>query len=185
MSEHHSTECMNWGGRCICAHSDNKTKYDFEKEHWKVMKDPTSNPPSHREKVKYSETAEMIREECDSLAAMLIQKNEAYGDSAISPKRIFSRADSVEQIKVRIDDKLSRMANTKDGQDAMGEDIEKDLLGYLILLRVARRKQWRSTAGAEKCPVCKRPRPECDCGNACHGQPSEGYTSQGRGDPVG
>jgi hypothetical protein len=49
--------------------------------------------------------------------------------------RIFSKADPEEQIRVRIDDKLSRLAR---GHDA-GEDVILDLLGYLILLRIARR----------------------------------------------
>lgn len=41
----------------------------------------------------------------------------------------------VEQIRVRLDDKLSRLARGS----AAGEDVELDLLGYLILLRVARK----------------------------------------------
>lgn len=82
-----------------------------------------------------TDTQTLIREECQALAEMLLAKNRAYGDSATRPVRIFSRADPVEQIKVRLDDKLSRMAR---GFTA-GEDVELDLLGYLILLRVARR----------------------------------------------
>lgn len=80
-------------------------------------------------------TQEMIEMECEALAQMLIAKNKAYGDSAINPVRIFSQADPVEQIKVRLDDKLSRLSRGS----AAGEDVELDLLGYLILLRVARR----------------------------------------------
>ena len=52
----------------------------------------------------------LIVEERRRLEAMLLAKNEAYGNSAIDPLRIFSRADPVEQIRVRIDDKLSRLA---------------------------------------------------------------------------
>lgn len=80
-------------------------------------------------------TAEMIREECDWVCEMLLSKNAAYGDSAVNPLRVFSKADPVEQINVRMDDKLSRMARGA----AAGEDPELDLLGYLILKRVARR----------------------------------------------
>jgi hypothetical protein len=65
---------------------------------------------------------------------MLLAKNEAYGNSALDPLRIFSRAEPDELIRVRLDDKLSRIAR---GQ-AAGEDVEADLLGYLILLRVWR-----------------------------------------------
>jgi len=80
-------------------------------------------------------TADLIVAECEALKELLLRKNLAYGDSAIRPLRIFSKADPEEQIKVRIDDKLSRLAR---GSDA-GEDTIQDLLGYLILLRVARR----------------------------------------------
>jgi hypothetical protein len=44
----------------------------------------------------------------------------------------------VEQIKVRLDDKLSRLIHGS----AAGEDVVLDLLGYLILLRVATKEQW-------------------------------------------
>lgn len=71
---------------------------------------------------------------CDEIRDMLLEKNRAYGSSALAPVRIFSRASSVEQILVRLDDKLSRLARGK----AAGEDVELDLLGYLILLRIAR-----------------------------------------------
>lgn len=74
--------------------------------------------------------------ECDALAAMLLEKNAAYGNSALEPVRVFSKASPIEQILVRIDDKLSRLARGS----AAGEDVELDLLGYLILLRVARQK---------------------------------------------
>ena len=80
-------------------------------------------------------TADLIAAECEALKELLLQKNAAYGDSAIRPLRIMSKADPEEQIRVRIDDKLSRLAR---GSDA-GEDTIQDLLGYLILLRVARR----------------------------------------------
>jgi hypothetical protein len=79
----------------------------------------------------------LIEEECDSVKNLLIQKNKEYGNSAIDPKRIFSRSSPVEQIKVRIDDKLSRLA-TK-GDKEIKEDTVADLIGYLVLLKVANR----------------------------------------------
>lgn len=82
-----------------------------------------------------TDTQTLIADECDALKAMLLAKNLAYGDSALRPLRIFSKASSVEQILVRLDDKISRLAR---GSDA-GEDVIQDLVGYLILLRVARR----------------------------------------------
>lgn len=77
-------------------------------------------------------SAELIIKECDAIKAMLLQKNAAYGDSAMNPVRVFSKADPVEQLKVRIDDKLSRLMK---GANA-GEDVVLDLIGYLVLLRI-------------------------------------------------
>jgi len=78
-----------------------------------------------------------VRAECNTLADMLVEKNRAYGNSALSPVRIFSKSPIEEQILVRIDDKLSRLAR---GNNA-GEDVIFDLLGYLILLRIARQSK--------------------------------------------
>lgn len=78
--------------------------------------------------------ATLIETTCDELKSFLLSKNKAYGNSALDPVRIFSKASPVEQILVRIDDKLSRLSRGS----AAGEDVEKDLLGYLLLLRVAR-----------------------------------------------
>ena len=83
-------------------------------------------------------TAERISIVCDNVKAMLIAKNAAYGDSALSPLRVFSRADTTEQLRVRIDDKLSRIAR---GHEFENDDTVLDLIGYLILLRVAQGKR--------------------------------------------
>ena len=80
-------------------------------------------------------SAQMIEAECDALKAMLLEKNSRYGDSALRPIRLFSKADSAEALRVRIDDKLSRLARGS----AAGEDVVLDLLGYLVLLRIAER----------------------------------------------
>lgn len=71
---------------------------------------------------------------------LLVEKNRAYGNSALDPVRIFSKADPMEQLFVRIDDKLSRL---KRGH-AAGEDVVKDLQGYLLLVRVAQMRAERS-----------------------------------------
>ena len=83
-------------------------------------------------------TQEAIAIACDEIKNFLLRKNSEYGDSAINPKRIFSDADPIEQINVRIDDKLSRIANRK--EKTITEDTELDLIGYLILKRVALRR---------------------------------------------
>lgn len=68
-----------------------------------------------------------------SIRTMLLRKNASYGDSALSPIRVFSRASTDEQLRVRIDDKLKRLAN---GGEHGGEDTVADLIGYLVLLRI-------------------------------------------------
>jgi hypothetical protein len=82
-------------------------------------------------------TADRIRTKCESIASMLIEKNRAYGDSALAPARIFSSASPIEAINVRIDDKLSRLQR---GTEYPGDDTILDLTGYLILLLIARDK---------------------------------------------
>ena len=71
----------------------------------------------------------------NNITKMLIEKNRKYGNSALKPQRIFSKASATEQIKVRIDDKLSRMKNQQNDED---EDVINDLIGYLILLKIAK-----------------------------------------------
>ena len=71
----------------------------------------------------------------NNITKMLIEKNRKYGNSALEPQRIFSKASAAEQIKVRIDDKLSRMKNQQNDED---EDVISDLIGYLILLKIAK-----------------------------------------------
>lgn len=77
-----------------------------------------------------------IRGAADEIVNLLIEKNQAYGNSALDPVRVFSKSDNIEQLNVRIDDKLSRLAR---GNDA-GEDVVKDLLGYLLLYRVQQKR---------------------------------------------
>ena len=79
-------------------------------------------------------TQDQIFKICDEIKEILLGKNRKYGDSAINPVRIFSKANPIEQINVRIDDKISRI---KSAQDDDTEDAELDLIGYLILKRVA------------------------------------------------
>lgn len=78
--------------------------------------------------------AEAILGVCLGVARFLMHKNKAYGDSALKPMRVFSKASPIEQLRVRMDDKISRLSR---GESA-GEDAELDLLGYLVLLLVAR-----------------------------------------------
>lgn len=68
-----------------------------------------------------------------NVADNLEKKSISYGDSVGKPLRIFSQAGTTEGIRVRIDDKLSRVAR---GKEWPGDDVVIDLVGYLALLAV-------------------------------------------------
>ncbi len=73
-----------------------------------------------------------LRPHLESIALLLIEKNKAYGNSALDPVRVFSNASPDEAIRVRLDDKISRLVRGH----AAGEDTLFDLIGYLFLLRI-------------------------------------------------
>lgn len=66
---------------------------------------------------------------------MLTEKNRKYGNSALEPINIFSKLDKIEQLKISIDHKLKRIQNQQ--QDDTEDNID-DLIGYLILLKIAK-----------------------------------------------
>lgn len=87
------------------------------------------------EEIRQKEFSMSVYRVVEDLARLLIEKNRKYGDSALNPARIFSKADSMEQLRVRLDDKLNRIKNAQDDDT---EDAVKDLTGYLILFMIAR-----------------------------------------------
>jgi len=68
---------------------------------------------------------------------LLISKNKQYGNSALDPVRVFSTASLKEQLLVRLDDKVSRLARGS----AAGEDVAADMLGYLLLVSIAEARE--------------------------------------------
>jgi len=76
-----------------------------------------------------------IAKVCDDIKELLLYKNKKYGNSALKPSRIFSKSSAVEQLLVRIDDKLNRVSK---GAGLIGEDedVIMDLIGYLVLLKI-------------------------------------------------
>lgn len=93
-----------------------------------------------------------IASACDEVKELLLEKNAKYGNSALDPVRIFSQSSPVEQILVRIDDKLSRIQRGA-GLIQNDEDVIKDLTGYLILLRVALLEAAKDKEGLEESKV--------------------------------
>lgn len=83
-------------------------------------------------------TQALIIKKCDELKELLLEKNRKYGDSAINPCRVFSKASATEQILVRMDDKINRIKNRQNDED---EDVIKDLAGYCVLYMIAKEKE--------------------------------------------
>lgn len=71
---------------------------------------------------------------------LLLSKNRKYGDAALNPSQTFSKANPIELINVRLDDKLSRIRNRQNDED---EDVEMDLIGYLLLKQIAKKRATR------------------------------------------
>ncbi len=87
-------------------------------------------------------TKEKIIEECRYVEALLIEKNEAYGDAATNPSNVFSTNSPRASICARIDDKLNRIKNR--GINDSTEDTVTDLIGYLILLKIVLKDEQHS-----------------------------------------
>ncbi len=85
---------------------------------------------------KENNTQELISSVCDSIKAVLLEKNKRYGNSALEPVKVFSKVDSEEAIKVRLDDKISRVKNSSE----LRKNDVFDMIGYLTLLSV--KKGW-------------------------------------------
>ena len=71
---------------------------------------------------------------CDEIKRLLLEKNIAYGNSALNPIAIFAKAGAAEGIANRIDDKLNRIKNS---QSYPGDNDLDDLIGYLILYKIS------------------------------------------------
>ena len=80
-------------------------------------------------------TQRKIREITEAMKDLLLYKNNKYGDSAISPKKIFYKGDSTNSILIRLDDKIGRvMSNTEDKPRV--NDV-CDIIGYCTLLLIS------------------------------------------------
>lgn len=71
----------------------------------------------------------------DELKRVLVEKNIAYGNSALQGVGVFSKLSSVEALCCRLDDKLGRIKNS--GINDETEDTLMDVAGYIILLQIA------------------------------------------------
>ena len=84
-----------------------------------------------------------IANTCEDIKTLLLEKNAKYGNSAVEPINVFSKQNNAAAICARIDDKLSRIKNV--GLNDATEDTLDDLIGYLVLLKIARGEPSRAT----------------------------------------
>lgn len=119
-------------------HEIYRDDYDYNITYTTNTKQEEDNLLTTEEKPIENNSAMLIEEECRFISNLLLEKNRKYGDSALHPVRIFSKASTEEQLNVRLDDKLSRIIS---GQADEDEDPELDIIGYLILKRVLRKKE--------------------------------------------
>ncbi len=88
------------------------------------------------ELAKVAPSGQAIYDECMAITKLLLKKNIAYGNSALEPLNVLSNATAEEQIRMHIDNKLTRLKNQKEFEN---EDSLLDLTGYLILLIVLKK----------------------------------------------
>jgi hypothetical protein len=74
-----------------------------------------------------------IKHLCESFGDFLQAKNDRYGNSVGEPIQVFNKADTTNAFYVRMDDKLSRIANRPPDSEPRENDLV-DLAGYIILL---------------------------------------------------
>lgn len=93
---------------------------------------------------------------CDGIAELLVEKNEAYGDSFAQAgkflKLLYPEGIKPEQYGdmltlVRIFDKLKRVATDK---DALGENPYQDIAGYAVLAIVQRSRREQADEQADR-----------------------------------
>jgi len=77
---------------------------------------------------------EQIETVCDNLKSLLLYKNEKYGDSALHPIKVFSKASAETGLLQRLDDKIARIKNSPEIR--LNDTV--DIAAYCILLCVSR-----------------------------------------------
>jgi len=72
----------------------------------------------------------LVKRTVEELRKVLTEKNKRYGDSALSPMKVFSKLGSRNGLYLRADDKLSRIHNA----DTLRKNDVADLMGYCVLI---------------------------------------------------
>ena len=139
--------------QCTCKSEDsihNKHYYEENRNGWT----PTSTQPIINPKMLVSKEDLQSGSDYDidtssfgkdlfkinrEITELLINKNKAYGNTALNPTNTFSKLNSTEALCARIDDKLARIKNK--GINDETEDTVNDLIGYLLLLKMSINKK--------------------------------------------
>ena len=74
--------------------------------------------------MKHDEFCADVDAALNEVQQLLREKSLRYGDAALNPSRIFSKASAHEQLLVRIDDKLNRIKNWGT------QDVDEDTLPW-------------------------------------------------------
>lgn len=112
---------------------DNKHILEMERERTRQVRAKLEDVTRLTKLVDTAPSGSEIARVCLDILEMLLEKNISYGNSALNPINIFSKASTGEQLNVRIDDKLNRLKN---GSEYKDEDTVNDLIGYLLLHKV-------------------------------------------------
>lgn len=80
-------------------------------------------------------TLDKIDEIGKAILSLLKYKNTLYGDAWKAENSVFSKGSCTDSIRVRLDDKLSRIRNNKEDMCRTNDVV--DIIGYLILLLIA------------------------------------------------
>ena len=113
-------------------HSENTDEFVFQKDENDIMKE-----------LNMDSSQLQIEEECERIKEVLLDKNDRYGNSSLEPFGLFKSVERESKIEARIEDKLKRIQkfakedekHCKDYYDAID-----DLIGYLVLYRIALRE---------------------------------------------
>lgn len=86
-------------------------------------------------KTTLTETQNRIVEVMEAMKNLLLYKNMKYGDSALNPKKIFYKGDSMNSILIRLDDKLGRVISNMEDKPRVNDVA--DIIGYSALLLIS------------------------------------------------
>lgn len=75
-----------------------------------------------------------VRRILGEVGDLLVERNREYGNSALDPIGVFSKASREDQLATQLDHKLSRVARGGDPSN----DTLRDIAGYVTLMLIAR-----------------------------------------------